>query len=299
MLVEDVAKLEPIQRFHYWMVERHQIHIRRERLMEKPWTDDKVLQTNFFTNPYRENDKVTVWFRDNIRDPLRNSPEVLMATIIFRWFNRITTGELLLEKGQLTRWREKRTIAMLERARKNGPVFTGAFMIKVGNGPPGSKIRMVCEAITALWKDRKNLVSICEEEGDLQSLWLALKTYRGLGGFMSYEIVCDLRYTYLLENATDKFTWCNLGPGAVRGLARLNGTFNDKTGFAKLERGWMDDMLHLLAATRKKLVQAKKMPSIEMREIEHSLCEWDKYERARLGQGKMKRKYNATGVKGA
>ena len=30
-----------------------------------------------------------------------------------------------------------------------------------------------------------------------------------------------------------------------------------------------------------------------MRCIEHSLCEWDKYERVRLGQGKPRSKYHA------
>ena len=32
-------------------------------------------------------------------------------------------------------------------------------------------------------------------------------------------------------------------------------------------------------------------PGWSMREVEHWLCEFDKYERARLGEGKMKRKY--------
>ena len=30
-----------------------------------------------------------------------------------------------------------------------------------------------------------------------------------------------------------------------------------------------------------------------MRTIEHSLCEWDKYERVRLGQGTPRSKYDA------
>ena len=30
---------------------------------------------------------------------------------------------------------------------------------------------------------------------------------------------------------------------------------------------------------------------VDMRTIEHSLCEWDKYERVRLGQGKPRSKF--------
>jgi hypothetical protein len=33
-------------------------------------------------------------------------------------------------------------------------------------------------------------------------------------------------------------------------------------------------------------------PRFEMRDIEHTLCEFDKYQRIRLGQGKMRAKYN-------
>ena len=33
------------------------------------------------------------------------------------------------------------------------------------------------------------------------------------------------------------------------------------------------------------------VPALEMREIEHCLCEFDKYERARLGEGRPRAKY--------
>jgi hypothetical protein len=33
------------------------------------------------------------------------------------------------------------------------------------------------------------------------------------------------------------------------------------------------------------------VPMLEMRDIEHSLCEFDKYERVRLGQGRPRSKY--------
>jgi hypothetical protein len=43
----------------------------------------------------------------------------------------------------------------------------------------------------------------------------------GLGPFLAYEIVTDLRFTALLENAPDIMTWANPGPGAKRGITRL------------------------------------------------------------------------------
>ena len=282
MRIKGVAKLTPQERFLYWIKERHSIYLKRKVGKPKPWTDDEVLQSYFFTNPYRENDKTTVWFRENIRDPLRDKPEVLMATVIFRWFNRISTGQALVEHKLLKDWRKNFATRMIRRL--SPPVFTGAFMIKAGNGPKGCKIPNVCNAIDTVWKQRKRLVQVCKDNCRLEVLWQELKQFPHLGGFMSYEIVCDLRYTYLLEKATDVNIWCNIGPGAKRGLNRFLGRHVHDT-VPKDE--WQFQTDALLRSVRK----LQSRPRVEMREIEHSLCEWDKYERARLGSGKLKRRY--------
>jgi hypothetical protein len=295
MLVSKVGKLSPTQRFIYWVKERHSIYLKRQAGRPKPWTDDVVLQKNFFTNPYREHDKTTKWFADNIRDPLSMKPEVLMATVIFRWFNLISTGELLLKHNLLTKWNEAKAIKLLNKAWADGanPVFTGAYLIKADNGPRGCKIPGVCKAITRVWQDRKRLVKVCQDDCRLQALWKELKKFRYLGGFMAYEIVCDLRYTSLLQNATDTLDWCNIGPGARRGMNRILGNVDHLNGPID-KKVWAAKTADLLAkfATEAAI---HGMPSPEMREVEHSLCEFDKFERVRTGVGgRSKRKYNAT-----
>jgi hypothetical protein len=301
MLIEEVAKLTPMERLLYWITERHDIHLKKSTGKPKPWTNDKVMQSTFFTNPYRENDKTTVWFRKNVRNPLKNDPSVLMATVIFRWFNYIPTGEVLWNYGKdqegtcdlLTRWNEKLAVQLLrQQQKKHGKVFTGAYMIKAGNGPPGCKIPNVCRSISNVWAERKRLVQVCKDDCRLQALWDELCKFDNLGGFMAYEIVCDLRYTYLLSNASDVSTWTNLGPGANRGLARVLGEKMPVNKVGKMIPNIRPDRVEqvhkLLLMIRKKL---PSMPRFEMREIEHSLCEFDKMERARLGDGRLKRKY--------
>jgi hypothetical protein len=171
--IEQVVSLSALDRFLYWIGERHSIYVKRKTGLFKPWTDDKVLQSFFFTNPYRENDKTTVWFRDAVRNPLRDSSDVLFATICFRWFNVIPTGLLLATNHQdtefskdfssdylpcslLCNWNKQKAIKLLrERAAAQQPVFTNAFMIPA---PPGSKkIEHVCNCLEIIWKDRFNL----------------------------------------------------------------------------------------------------------------------------------------------
>lgn len=281
MKIKDVAKLDPVERLLYWIRERHSIYLKRKAGKPPPWTDDEVLQTVFFTNPYRENDKTTVWFRDNVREPLRDDARVLMATVIFRWFNYIPTGGILLKYDLLTKWSQSRCVKALKNEQK---IFTGAFMIVAG---AGSKLEGVAEAINNVWKRRERLLRVCSDDCRMQTLWSYLCDFPYLGGFMSYEIVCDLRYTYLLENATDKDTWCNIGPGAKRGFNRVYGRPLNASIPPDL---WAEKTQELL-----KLARAMKLkPRMEMREIEHSLCEGDKYERSRLGDGHLKRKYQGT-----
>lgn len=300
MTVDKVRDLEPLGRFLYWIRERHEIYKRRLAGRPPPWTDDTILQTVFFTNPYRENDKVTVWFRTNVRDPLKNDPRVLLATVIFRWFNLPSTARVLTGVGGpggkgdlLTNWDESEAVRRLGAVRERGePVFTGAYLIKGKQGI--GKVESVCGCISNVWRDRDRLVRVAEQATTMREVWAALTEYDHLGGFMSYEIVCDLRYTYLLMRATDVLTWCHPGPGATRGLMRLAGVTRlpknkkgvQKRGGFRPPDDWQDRMQELRLEAEQRLC----LP-LEMREIEHSLCEWDKYERVLWDDGSPKRYY--------
>ena len=96
-----------MEKFFEFIDERHMIYLRRLRGKEYPWTTDPILQKYKFTNVFRENDATTVWFRENIREPMRDDPDVVMATIIFRWFNLISTGKLLVEHDLHRLWTVK------------------------------------------------------------------------------------------------------------------------------------------------------------------------------------------------
>lgn len=298
MLVAEVKKLSPLERFIYWCRERHNIYLRRRAGQPKPWTDDEILQSWFFTNPYRENDKVTQWFRDNVRGPMYNDPGVIFATVAFRWFNWIPTGEILLEEGLLEDWDEGKALEILgERRAKGEKLFTGAFMI---NSPGGiGKLEAICKRIDQVWEDRTTwadwILTTSPSQRTLQDCCTLLQRYDGMGGFMAYEVACDLRYTFVLDQAPDKCTWCNPGPGCVRGLYRLNGWDweNKKAshGYAPpVPKDFLEQMRRLLGICHQRL---RGMLPFEMREVEMSLCETDKYERALWNDGDMKRRYDA------
>lgn len=294
--------MKPLGRFLYWIKERVKIYNRKEIFHEPaPWTDDEVLKTYFFTNPYREWDRVTVWFKDNIREPLRDYEEVMFATIAFRWFTKPETGALLDEHGLFMRWDEKLAVSLLRELNEEGPVFTGAYMIKAGNGERGCKIPNVCSAISEAWRRQQEFIDACYETRTLQGVWEKLKTLQFMGKFMSYEVVTDLRHTALLEDAEDILTWANPGPGCIRGLCRMAGKPLGLTPKGKLKRAASIDNPQARIHELMEIVNERLYPDyipdpFEMREAEHSLCEWDKYERALWEDGgRMKRKYHYVG----
>jgi hypothetical protein len=225
---------------------------------------------------------------------MRESAAVIFATICFRWFNLIATGEVLLNDGLLFKWDVMRAKRVLMKVRDSGAqIFTGAYTVNARTfvGPPGSipgraKTDVVCERIDNVWRDRTALIIFMRQCTTLQGAHKFLQKYPGMGGtgFSAYEVVTDLRYTSTLEHATDKLTWCNPGPGALRGLRRLLEI--DQSYYGHRLDNWQEAIIEVLAKVQRRL---PKLPKFEMREIEHSLCEWDKYERVRTGEGRSKR----------
>jgi hypothetical protein len=104
---------------------------------------------------------------------------------------------------------------------------------------------------------------------------------------MSYEVVTDLNYTPVLQEPRDKFSWANAGPGAKRGLNRIHGRYLEKSG-----QDWNTEMRALLDLAPQHLdMSIMPQGQVDMRMIEHSLCEFDKNERVRLGEGKPRSLY--------
>ena len=282
---------EELDRYFYWLHERENIRIRKEERGDPPpWTDDPILQEFKFCQVFREDDRTTRWFRTHMRDPLQNKPEVLMATIIFRWFNLIETGRTLLEHNLHIEWNRKKAI---EEITKQPKWITGSYIIKTPNRM--DKVTGVAECITHMWKDKQYLIDILEKErqnyqSSLEKAWKLFRDYPYMGPFMAYEVVTDLRDTYLLEDAHDVNTWANAGPGAMRGLNRLTG--RDLT-FSKKSHPWNEEMQELwkISTTERLDGHLIDFTKFEIRDTEGGLCEFDKYSRILKNEGRTRGLY--------
>jgi hypothetical protein len=323
-----------IRKFFTYARARHAAY--HEKMAGKPrgqQTKDPIIGGGSkFTNVFRELDRTTIWFRENVRDRLRDKPEVLLATVLFRLLNRIEVGEAIfcqtmLPSGRfktlprpLTAWDcffASGDVGILRHAIissiPDGPHATGAYII---SSPPGySKLDGILEIVRRFMvekrsrpspgdryieQDWREIAAMClmNKDAHLEAVWEWLKQFDYLGPFHSYEIVTDLRHTALLDRAPDIMTWANPGPGARRGLNRVHG--RDKKDHSVSRAGLIEEMHDLLQLSLDGQLwpnlitagsDAGKWPSWEMRDVEHTLCEFDKYERIRLGEGRTRGVY--------
>ena len=271
---------DQLERFFYYINERHNIYRKRQEGEKFPWTKDEILQTYSFCNVFRELDKVTIWLRENWKEPYVDHPNLPFAMAMAR---QINWPETLEDLGFPEHWNPERLKAIMQgRMNRKEKVYTGAYMLTGTLG--GTKVEQTIDKIlTPLYENPPTIY-----KNSLEKTWAEYLPYAGFSGFMAYEVVTDLRHSKYLENADDIMTWANAGPGAKRGLNRIYGRPLDQTikGFQLTE-----EMELLLNFSDQEGILEKYVPNLEMREIEHCLCEFDKYERVRLGQGRPRSKY--------
>ena len=278
-----------LDKFFEYARERYRIFLRRQEGQSKPWTTDDVLRQFRFCNIFREDDATTIWVRENIREPLRDDAFVLPAIAICRWFNRISTLEVLKPMLLEKRWDREEAYELLKSV---SPLITAAYLVRSPQGM--DKLTGLLWAIDQLVAPALNYAKgMQNRQHSIEEATNYLSTFPCMGDFLAYEVTTDLRFTSLLENAPDILTWANPGPGAARGLGRI--LYDDKDRV--IPKGEMiEHMKVILHESKNPEVWSIEWPKWEMRDVEHTLCEFDKYIRTLVGDGTPKQKFDGGGV---
>lgn len=309
--LEHWANTNPVIVFVYWMIERERIRYRKETLGKPaPWTNDRILQEYRFCNVFRIRDKVTRQYLERLPAMEGNPLRVFWSTCVFRYFNLANTYDAIQPifpwKGSETRivdgtpWIEPRKNAkkvLSAMHRRGEQMFTGAYIVtNAGRSEPKWKVSI--DVLDRLWPNVPMLLNTIMARNTLQHAVEMLATQYNIGRFTAYEIATDLSYTTLLNEAHDLYTWANAGPGAVRGLNRIHGRPLGGSLYVSNAEDEMRALYEMMCEVVQYAVNDEvegDWPILTMREIEHSLCEFDKYMRVLQGEGRPRARYNGTG----
>lgn len=262
--------------------ERHAVWQNKEDGVLKPWTDDPILQQYRFCNVYREMDTQTIWFADNWREPNENDEDLWFAALVFRLVNWHETAEAI---GYPVPWKSIKFLNALKRRKKEGlKVYNGAYIVST-NGVAEEKHMYLMKRLSAIWDKRAD---IRHEEGeDLNTFHGRLVEQDAIGSFIAAQVIADMKYTPRGLTAPDWWTFAASGPGSRRGLNRVM-EFGVKDSWH--EREWRM-CLQNLHHNINPLIEEARMPRLHAQDLQNCLCEFDKYERVRLGEGAPKSKY--------
>jgi hypothetical protein len=274
----------------YWIVEREGIRKRKERGDAPPWTEDTILATYRFCNVRREDDRITVWVRENIRECYAGHPMLWLMLCIAR---QINWPDTLVDLIGTAAWPSdcvfkpsEITEALNARKALGEKIYTGAYMISAPATKGADKQAYIAETVIgALWDRRDVFTRHFAGAPTLQRTHELITRSNGWGPFMAYQAVVDMRFTALLRGAQDVTTWAAAGPGTLRGLNRLYGRDVD----ASLSQGQALTEMRAIY----KVVENETGVAMDFSDVPNILCETDKYLRVRLGQGKPRALYVA------
>jgi 5-hmdU DNA kinase-like protein len=302
-MVAEIRKIkDPVERLFWFCNERYLIHLRRKAGDKPPWTKDPVLRDFRFCNIYREDDKVTIWIRENWREPHSKDKDLWFAMCVARLLN---LPESLSVVGYPVPFDNVKFLRLLGRHYKaGGQIFNGAYIVST-NGKSAEdmdylttesmhtpKVAFLAhEVLTPMWKNRTGLRP--KEEDTLNSYHMLLGQLQGFGSFMSGQVIADLKYHEPLRHASDWETFAASGPGSRRGL---NYVLERDRGASWTEETWRLELGRL----RPKLLpmfKAEQMPLPHAQDIQNCLCEYSKWHAVVFEGKKPKQRYRWEAMK--
>ena len=263
----------------YWVNERESIREAHDAGIPRPWTNDKIFQKYRFCNVRREDDKVTRWIKKYWRDPNSGHPNMVMAMLLARMVNWPPTLEHI---GFPKVWKPAEIVKRIHEM--EGKAWSAAYIVSTC-GERMDKAAYVVRTVGQV----QGRVGYSPRTGDtLAAVWTRLCALKGLAaGFIAAQVIADLKYELAspLVEAEDWWTWAVPGPGSRRGLNRFHGRPKDTPWSLK---DWQLGLALMIDEVSPLVVGGGR---IHAQDWQNVMCEYDKYQRVKLGEGVPRKGY--------
>jgi hypothetical protein len=296
----DIQEIDdPFDRYIAFLVERDKIYQKKSAGEPWPWTQDDILQSFRFTEVYRERDRTSLHYQKSIRNFYGQEPIVLPATVLYRWFNRIETCNLIFNQPDFNNKSIYETYILDPNYRIEGmleylhrwppPYVTGAYTITGHPGFPKEEgvLRYFDTWCKKPWKEQFEVWQ--DSPPTLQDMFLWLREdCRGLGSFMAAQLVADLKYLPFMTGVLDWWSWAAPGPGSMRGL---NVVCNRAMNSSWREDEWLE-RIQLLNQEENRELKPYGLGPFHCQDTQNHCCEYSKYTKVIRCEGRPRQRYH-------
>jgi hypothetical protein len=302
----DIAPLKPTVAYDsYWRfaAERQRVFFSRIEGRRPPWSDDEIINKYKFTNAYRASDRVSQYLIRRViyRDDLPSTvAETFFRIILFKFFNKIETWELLEEAVGAITWGGydfQKLDAVLSQAMTSGlRIYSAAYImpsaVAMGHERKHSNHLALLERMM-----RDGLPEKIAGAADMQDGFELLLAYPSLGDFLAYQFITDINYSELTRFSEMEFVVP--GPGALDGISKC---FADTAGLNAPEIiRFMTDRQEAEFARLGLRFESLWGRRLQLIDCQNIFCELSKYARLRhpelvgiSGRKRIKQKFRAS-----
>lgn len=278
----------------YFIWEREVIRIVKERGGERPYTKDLVLGKYKFTNIHRSDDRVSRWVCAHLIEPYEHRPDLWFTLLIARLINWPPTLLTLLECGVIPcapeEFDAELFVETVEGCKATqSKVYSGAYMVyPTKMDPGGNKSQAIAKHIIGAAVQNRAAIQATLDcaEPTIEEFVTVMSRCFGISTFMAGQVAADLTYASAgqLSRASDLFTYAPIGPGSSRGLNYLLNRAPNA--------GWTQEAFNAqLIKIHDAIINELEIGTMTLHDVQNCMCEFSKYCRTVLGEGKPKTTY--------
>lgn len=307
---------ENLNLFFEKMFERQEIWYKRTCLKQpRPWTDDPILRDYKFTNIYRELDRSSQYIIHNILfNHNQTVGDVIFRTLLYRIFNIPDTFTHKDSEVALQTYADFDSNTLWEQVkyyrRKVGNPWHTAYMMNIvaiaqkpkdWNELEQGKFKDYAYCVLVMESLHEQIPAIIKSK-TIKELIKNLEKIKGISSFMSHEFFLDLiligKYWKQKVVEFDENDYTNVGPGASLGIKLIFPSLQPKEqiygietlrDLSELYLSKFGDFKYLRKAGN--LISLTEKNNITLHQIEFWLCEFSKYWKMTIKQGKQRSKF--------
>jgi hypothetical protein len=272
--------------------ERDQVRLNKDSGYLQPYTLDPILSKYRFCNVRRRDDRVSKWLIKNYYRSV--SGDVWFRALLARLINWPPTLLYLMDKLVIPHRAEDFNAylfieAMKELESKGEKVYSSAYIVYPTMVKGNTKSVNLCEYIIKPTISMASKMRGAVASGSIKHTTNQLAEAFGIQTFIAGQVSADL--TYLrgqLDNAIDLYSWAPIGPGSQRGLNRLHERKLLKT---TTEKQFNQELIEVRDAV---IGSNQSFKDLTLHDCQNIMCEFDKYQRVKTGEGKPRQNYKPT-----